>query len=149
MNIEQEICKRVSDVLKCLLTDVEIDGNWNVDGAEKGVGPKAGPRLEVSVSPRKYDGYTSRVAELDVTFEGAFPFADDVTFARTVEAYDTLVGRLEEWHGDISSVKRDLTVDGAFDPVGLRLSGGTMEIDRETKVRNFTQQITIKGRISK
>jgi len=54
------------------------------------------------VSPRKYDGYTSRIAEFQVSLETTFALADDADISRTLEAYELIVGRLERWHGDIN-----------------------------------------------
>jgi len=153
MNVEIELCVNLSTVFQSLLPGLEIEGNWAVDESYlKGVDTATTEKLEINVSPRKYDGYTSRMAEFSVSLEGEFSLADDASFARTTEVYELMVGKLDEWHGDITAVKRDLSVSEGngcrFDPVGFRLDGGNVEIDRDTKTRHITQQFTIKGRIS-
>jgi len=148
LNIETELCKAVVGVFQGVVNGVEIHGKWIPDEDFKGVDVYDGRRLDVSVSARKYDGYSSPMAEMSVTIEGAFSAEEDTSLAETVAAYDSVVGKLEEWHHDIASVKRDLSFSG-FSPVGLKVDGGPpIEIDRETKTRSFTQQFTIKGRIS-
>jgi len=159
MTIEKELCKAVVGVFQEMLNDVEIHGNWIPDDDIKGVDVYEGRRLDVNVSARKYDGYSSPMAEMSVTLEAEFAAEDDITLAETVSAYESVIGKLEEWHHDIAAVKRDLTLTNQlpttnqpttiFVPVGLKVDGGQpIEIDRETKTRSFTQQFTIKGRIS-
>jgi len=154
MNIETEICGELSRVFQTLLPGLEVEGNWLVDDDFlKGVESGKTEKMEISVSPRKYDGYTSRVAEFAVTIDTTFSLADDADLIRTVEAYELIVGKLEQWHADISAVKSDLYFNNeiehiGFDPVGFKIDGGNFDIDRETKTRHLTQQFTIKGRIT-
>ena len=147
-NVESRLCKAVCEVLQGLLTGATIRGNLVVDGSFKGVRPTVGPKIDVTVKPRRYDGFSSPMAEFDVTLDGAYPAAADTTLGRTIETYDAVVTRLDEYHHTLAPVKRDFTVDG-FTPVGFRLGGnGDIDIDPETKKRYFTLQFTIKGRIS-
>lgn len=148
MNIETEICKALATVFQGLLTDVEIRGNWLPDDGIKGAEVYAGKKLEINVGTRRYDGYSSPVAEFAVTLEGTFAAAEDTSLDETVYAYETTVGKLESWHHNLATVKTDLTIANLFTPVGLRLDGGSLDIDRDTKTRTFTQQFTLKGRIS-
>jgi len=148
MNIETELCKALSRVFQGRLDGLPVEGNWIADETYlKGVDAGETEKLEITVSPRKYEGYTSRIPEFSVTLEATLALSDDASLERTLGIYETIAGILEDWHENISSVKRDLTVASAFDPVGFRLDGGTFELDRETKSRNITQQFTIKGRI--
>ena len=50
MIIEQEICRRVAEVLQGLLPEVEVNGNWLPDpgGLPKGAGGWPGAKLTVS-----------------------------------------------------------------------------------------------------
>ena len=148
-NVETRICKAVCEVLQGLLTDAAIRGNIVVDGSFKGVQPTVGPTVEVTVKPRRYDGYSSPMAEIDVALDGSYPAASDTTLGRTLECYDAVATRLDEYHHTLAPVKRDFTVEG-FTPVGFKLGGdGDIYIDPDTKKRTFTLQFTLKGRISK
>lgn len=146
-NVEARLCKAVCTVLQGLLTDAAIRGNLVVDGSFKGVSPTVGPKLDVTVKPRSYDGYASPIAEINVILDGAYPAASDTTLARTVECYDIVATQLDAYHRCIATVKRDFTVEG-FTPVGFRLGGdGDIDIDPDTKKRYFNLKFTIKGRI--
>ena len=145
--VEQQLCKRLADVLQERLPGISIDGNWLPSATTpKGAEIWRGAKLDVTVGTRSYGEFTAKTAEMQVSLEGEFPVAADPSLDRSVAAYAEVVALLEEWHGDIAAVKRDLTLDG-FDPVGLRLAGGTFELDRDTKVRYYSQTFTVRGRI--
>ena len=151
MIIEQEICRRVAEVLQGLLPEAEVNGNWLPDpgGLPKGAGGWPGAKLTVSVGARAYPDYTAATATFAVSLEGEFPFAEDADLEKSVAAYGEIAARLEEWHADISAVKRDLTVDGGFGPTGLKLSGGDFDPDREAGKRYYSQSFELRGRIVK
>ena len=145
--IEQSLCKRLADVLQKRLPGVSIDGNWLPSATTpKGTEIWRGAKLDVTVGTRSYGEFTSKTAEMQVSLEGEFPVAADPSLNRSVAAYAAVVALIEEWHGSIAAVKRDLTLDG-FDPVGLRLAGGTFELDRETNVRYYSQTFAVRGRV--
>ena len=145
--VEQQLCKRLADLLQGRLPGISIDGNWLPSATvPKGAEIWRGAKLDVTVGTRSYGEFTSRTAEMEVKLDGEFPVAADPSLDRSVAAYAEVVALLEEWHGDIAAVKRDLSLDG-FDPVGLRLSGGTFELDRDTKVRYYSQTFAVRGRI--
>jgi len=146
--IEQQLCKRLADILQERLPGVSIDGNWLPSATTpKGAEIWRGAKLDVNVGTRSYGEFTAKTAEMQVSLEGEFPVAADPSLDRSVAAYAAVVALLEEWHGSIAAVKRDLTIDGDFYPVGLRLSGGTFELDRDTKVRYYSQTFAVRGRI--
>lgn len=153
--IEQQLCKRLADVLQERLPGISIDGNWLPSATTpKGAEVWRGAKLDVNVGTRSYGEFTSRTAEMEVRLEGEFPVAADPSLDRSVAAYAAVVALIEEWHGDIAAVKRDLTLHSAdstlstlFDPVGLRLAGGTFELDRDTKVRYYSQTFAVRGRV--
>lgn len=149
MSVEKGICTAVCRILDGMVLGAAIRGNLVADGAFKGVTKTLGPKIEVAVKPRRYDGYSSPMAEIGVTLYGAYPSTSDATLGRTMDCYDTVAARLDEYHRTIAAVKRDFTVDG-FTPVGFRLGGDDdgIEIDPDTKKRYFALQFTIKGRIS-
>ena len=145
--IEQQLCKRLADVLQERLPGISIDGNWLTSATTpKGAEIWRGAKLDVTVGTRSYGEFTSLTAEMEVRLEGEFPVAADPSLDRSVAAYAAVVALIEEWHGSIAAVKRDLSLDG-FDPVGLRLSGGTFELDRDTKVRYYSQTFAVRGRV--
>jgi len=174
MIIEQELCKALAAVFEGVLNGVSIDGNWipPKGGNPKGAEARKMVSLYIRVGSRNYTSYTTRVAEIMVSFEFKAALASDPNLSRSAEAYEATVGRLEDWQHDIEAVKRDLTIEAkardegedstlrlglnpspspAFDPVGLVLGGNAPEFDPkdEDENRTFTQTITIKGRISK
>lgn len=145
--VEQQLCKRLADILQERLPGISIDGNWLPSATTpKGADIWRGAKLDVTVGTRSYGEFTSRTAEMEVHLEGEFPVAADPTLDRSVAAYAAVVALIEEWHGSIAAAKRDLSLD-SFDPVGLRLAGGTFELDRETKVRYYSQTFAVRGRM--
>ena len=143
--VEQELCAKIVGILRARLPDVVVDGNW-LPMPTKGAVDERLSRLDVTVGPRSYGEFTSLTADMEVRLEGAIPVGADTTADRSIAAYSRIVELVEEWHGSIAAVKRDLTLDG-FDPVGLRLAGGTFELDRETKARYYSQTFAVRGRI--
>ena len=147
-NAETLLCEAVCKVFEGLLEGFSIRGNWTVDGSFRGAAKTVGPKLDVSVKPRRYQAYSSPMAEFDVSLEGSYPAAADTTLHRTVEAYELAAGYLDACHRSLDPVRRDFTLAG-FTPVGFRLGGnGDFDIDPENGRRFFTLQFTIKGRIS-
>ena len=145
--VEQQFCKRLADLLQERLPGVSIDGNWLPSATTpKGAEIWRGAKLDVSVGTRSYGEFTAKTAEMQVRLEGEFPVAADPSLDRAVAAYAAVVALIEEWHGSIAAVKRDLSLD-FFDPVGLRLAGGTFELDRDTKVRYYSQTFAVQGRM--
>ncbi len=145
--VEQQLCKRLAGVLQDRLPGISIDGNWLPSATPpKGAEIWRGAKLDVNVGTRSYGEFTSLTAEMEVRLEGEFPVAADQTLDRSVAAYGEVVALIEEWHGSIAAVKRDLALE-SFDPVGLRLAGGTFELDRDTKVRYYSQTFAVRGRI--
>ena len=144
--VEQELCAKIVGILRARLPDVVVDGNW-LPMPTKGAVDGRLSRLDVTVGPRSYGEFTSLTADMEVRLEGAIPVGADTTADRSIAAYSRIVELVEEWHGSIAAVKRDLTVDDSFNPVGLRLAGGTFELDREAKVRYYSQTFAVRGRV--
>ena len=143
--VEQELCTKIVRILQERLPDVVVDGNW-LPMPTKGAVDGRLSRLDVTVGPRSYGEFTSLTAEMAVMLEGTIPVGADTTADRSIAAYSRIVELVEEWHGSIAAVKRDLALD-SFDPVGLRLDGGTFELDRDTKVRHYSQTFAVRGRV--
>ena len=150
MNAERNICLAICRILDGLKLGAAIRGNLIADGSFKGVATALGPKIDVEVKPRRYDGYSSPMAEFGVTLNGEYTATSDATLARTMDCYDTVQARLDDYHRDFLAVKRDFTLEG-FTPVGFRLGGDDVGIliDTNSKKRYFTLQFTLKGRISK
>jgi len=151
MTFETELCRNLQTVFQTLLPGLEVDGNWLLDNDYiKGLDCGETEKMEITVSPRKYDSYTSSAAEFACSIDTTFSLASDADLSRTVEAYELIIGKLEQWQSDINAVKSDLSVSTSvlrFDPVGFRLDGGSFELDRETKTRQLLQQFTIRARL--
>ena len=167
--VEQELCAKIVGILRARLPDVVVDGNW-LPMPTKGAVDGRLSWLDVTVGLRSYGEFTSLTADMEVRLEGAIPVGADTTADRSIAAYSRIVELVEEWHGSIAAVKRDLTIGSEgvkecgsegvdsptpslthsptlFDPVGLRLAGGTFELDRETKVRYYSQTFAVRGRV--
>jgi len=147
MNIETEICGKIKTVFQGVLPGLKVVGNWMIDDyCFRNVDVGHVDKMEIVVSPRKYDGYTSRIAEFTCSLETTFTVASDADLSRSIELYDLIIGQIDLWHGDIGAVKRDLGFE-AFEPVGFRLDDGSFELDLDKKTRHIYSQFTVKGRI--
>ena len=178
MHIEEQLCKRLVDILKGIFTDagleIEVDGNWLVDefGGFKDVDSTgAGSKVYVTVSPRSYPEYTAKTAEMDVKLEADIRHDDSFDGRKVNEAYAKLIDLLDLWHDNFGEMKKSLVLVGSrsrtadvdnstvgleptttttiFDPCGLRLSGGQWDRTSDPKGWSLDQSFTIKGRINK
>ena len=165
--IEQEICKRVATAFKAVLPGFDVEGNFLPDetGTFKGMEVYSPGKLIVTVGARSYPAYTTLIATVRVELECEIPVEADASLERALAAFGAATALLEEWHGNLAAVKRDIGItpggagesgqvtpggageSGGFDPVGLRLSGGDFDLDRDDKTRRFSQSFEIKGRI--
>ena len=165
MHIEEQLCKRLVDILKGIFTDagleIEVDGNWLVDefGGFKDVDSTgAGSKLYVTVSPRSYPEYTAKTAEMDVKLEADIRHDDSFDGRKVNAAYAKLIDLLDLWHDDFEEMKKALAIQStptpstysySFDPCGLRLSGGQWDRTSDPKGWSLDQSFTIKGRIKR
>ena len=163
MHIEEQLCKRLVDILKGIFTDagleIEVDGNWLVDefGGFKDVDSTgAGSKVYVKVMPRSYPAYTAKTAEMDVKIEADFRHDDCPDGAKVNAAYAKLIDLLDLWHDDFGEMKKALAIQYthttytySFDPCGLRLSGGQWDRTSDPLGWSLDQSFTIKGRIKR
>lgn len=167
MHIEEQLCKRLVDILKGIFTDagleIEVDGNWLVDefGGFKDVDSTgAGSKVYVTVSPRSYPEYTAKTAEMDVKLEADIRHDDSFDGRKVNAAYAKLIDLLDLWHDDFDAMKSSLSIQQtnnqqpttnnySFDPCGLRLSGGQWDRTSDPKGWSLDQSFTIKGRIKR
>ena len=153
MLVEQELCKTIVEYLQSIFTtrgiEVEVDGNWLVDedGFKDVDETGAGSKVYVTVSPRTYETYTAKVAEFDVKIEADFRHDDSFDGAKVAVCYGRIIEMLDLWHDQIDAVKQALSIPEAFDPVGLRLSGGAWERTNDPRGWSFDQSFAVKGRI--
>ena len=169
MHIEEQLCKRLKDILNGIFTEagleIEVDGNWIVDefGGFKDVDSTgAGSRVYIKVMPRSYPEYTAKTAEMECRIEADFR-QDDCPDGRKVNAaYAKLIGILDLWHDDFDAMKKalaitpstsqpsqPLNISTSFDPCGLRLSGGQWDRTSDPTGWSLDQSFTIKGRIKR
>ena len=165
MHIEEQLCKRLVDILKGIFTDagleIEVDGNWIVDEFEgfKDVDSTgAGSKVYVKVMPRSYPEYTAKTAEMDVKLEADIRHDDSFDGRKVNAAYAKLIDLLDLWHDDFEEMKKALAIQStptpttytySFDPCGLRLSGGQWDRTSDPKGWSLDQSFTIKGRIKR
>ena len=150
MLVEQELCRKLVAIFRKALPGVDVQGNWLPadDGGFKGEPDVEGSVLKVRVSQRSYDSYTDRIAEFKVELEGTIRVEEDTDMTGTFVCCGKLLTVLSGWQNDIAAVKRDLTIEGHFDPVGYRMDpNGDLDIENETLTRKYNQSFTLKGRI--
>lgn len=155
MHIEEQLCKRLKDILNGIFTEagieIEVDGNWIVNefGGFKDVNSTgAGSRVYIKVMPRSYPDYTAKTAEMEVRIEADFRQDDCPDGAKVNAAYGKLIGLLDLWHDNFEKMKEALKLDN-FDPCGLRLSGGQWDRTSDPTGWSLDQSFTIKGRIKR
>ena len=155
MHIEEQLCKRIVDILNGIFTEagleIEVDGNWFVDesGGFKDVDSTgAGSRVYVKVMPRSYPEYTAKTAEMECRIEADFRHYDCPDGAKVNAAYAKLIDLLDLWHDNFNEMKTALKLDN-FDPCGLRLSGGQWDRTTDPLGWSLDQSFTIKGRIKR
>lgn len=153
MLVEQELCRKLVEIFRTALPpNVEVDGNWlpSEDGGFKGEPDVEGSVLKVRVSQRGYTSYTNKVAEFKVELEGTIRIEEDTDMSGTFISCGKILVILSGWQDDIAALKRDLTIESKFDPVGYLLgTDGDLDIEDKTLTRKYNQSFTIKGRISK
>ena len=165
MHIEEQLCKRLADILKNLFTEagleIEVDGNWLVDedGGFKDVDETgAGSKCYVKVMPRSYPEYTAKTAEMECRIEADFRHDDCPDGRKVNAAYAKLIDLLDLWHDDFEEMKKALSINSSlstlnsslsFDPCGLRLSGGQWDRTSDPLGWSLDQTFTIKGRIKR
>ena len=163
MHIEEQLCKRLVDILQGIFTDagleIEVDGNWLVDefGGFKDVDSTgAGSKVYVKVMPRSYPEYTAKTAGMECRIEADFRHDDCQDGAKVNAAYAKLIDLLDLWHDDFGEMKKALAIQStptnytySFDPCGLRLSGGQWDRTSDPKGWSLDQSFTIKGRIKR
>lgn len=152
MLVEQELCRKLVDIFSEALPGVDVEGNWlpSDDGGFKGEANISGSVLHIRVSPRSYDSFTDKIAEFKVELEGSIRVAEDTDGSGTFICCGKFLSVLFGWQDDIVAVKRDLSVEGHFNPVGFRMDpDGDLDIEKETLTRKYNQSFTLKGRISK
>ena len=151
MLVEQKLCRKLVDIFRAALPpNVEVEGNWlpSENGGFKGEPDVEGSVLKVRVSQRGYTSYTNKVAEFKVELDGTIRVEDDTDMSGTFVCCGKLITILSGWQDDIAAVKRDLTIEAKFDPVGYLLgTDGDLDIENENLTRKYNQSFTIKGRI--
>lgn len=151
MPVEIRLCRKLVEIFRAALPNVEVEGNWlpSEDGGFKGEPEISGSVLKIRVSPRSYDSFTDRIAEFKVGVDGSIRVEDDTDGHELFVCCSKILAVMSEWQDNIVAVKRDLSVEG-FSPVGYRMEAdGDLDIEEETLTRKYNQSFTIKGRISK
>ena len=152
MLVEQELCRKLVDIFRAALPGVAVEGNWlpSEDGGFNGEPDVEGSVLKVRVSQRGYTSYTNKVAEFKVELDGTIRIEEDTDMSGTFICCGKILGILSGWQDDIAALKRDLTIESKFDPVGYLLgTDGDLDIEDKNLTRKYNQSFTIKGRISK
>ncbi len=147
-SLEQAIVAKI-DALK--MASLKVDGVLTpvADGAVKGVeGADFAAFAKVAASLRAYETFSHTKADVAVRISLTIRVDLAPDGAALVEYTEPLQSLLDEWQLSIECVHDDLAVEG-FSPVGVRVDGGDIALDREAGVWRVEQALTVRGIVQK
>lgn len=152
--IEADIEAKIAAKLTAALDDesIQVLTAWGVatDGAIKAhEGADAHGYLTVKVAPRQYETFTIPKANFSVIIQLDMRAETDADGARIRSAASAMTGIIWAWQDSFLAVADDFAGIARFTPVGFRLDGGDVGVDRDTRVWTFTQNLTICGVVAK
>ena len=154
--IEQLVEKRIMEKLDAALKaanveGVEVVGAWqpSAAGTVKATESAALGYLTVKVNPREYDGYLTKGCALSCTVELDVRAESDANGASYLAITDALADVLFHWHDAVENVVADFSDIDGFDPVGFRLDGGEVGVDKTAAVWTYLHNFTLRGVITR
>lgn len=149
--IEQQVEKRVLDILSAALETAGVDGiaafgAWQVadEGAAKDVETAAdGGIMSVKVEPRQYATPTVPHATLAATVALTLRAETDPRGLSRLAIADALLSVLYSWQDSFAAFAADFSGIDGFRPCGFALSGGDVGLDRNAAAWTFSQSFTI------
>ena len=152
--IEADIEARLAEVLKKALGDETIQclTAWGVaaDGAVKAQeGADASGYLTIKVAPRQYETFTVPKANFTATIQLDLRAETDFDGARIKSAASAITSVIWAWQDSFLLFAGDFADIARFTPIGFRLDGGDVGIDRAARVWTFSQNLTICGVVAK
>lgn len=135
--IEKDLEKKISTKLESVLVQNSISnyqllGTWTCDNVVES--SKAGVIVTVKVRPRAYETYTIPTANITAEITVLARAEVDFNGMNYLEVTEKLFDVLHSWQKSIDQTVEDLTIEGKFDPAGLRLDGGDAGLDQQAKV---------------
>lgn len=112
-----------------------------VKGAE---GADFAALVKVAASLRAFETFSHSKADVAVRISLTIRVDLAPDGAALAEYAEPLQSLLDEWQLSIDRVHEDLAVDG-FRPVGVRVDGGDVSLDREAGVWRVEQALTVRG----
>ena len=147
-SLEQAVVAKIA-ALK--LAALKVDGTLApaADGEVKGTeGADFAAFAKVSASLGAFETFSHSKADVAVKIALSVRVElapDGAALAEYTEPLQTL---LDEWQLSIECVHDDLSVEG-FRPVGVRVDGGDISLDREAGVWRVEQTFTVRGIVQK
>lgn len=152
--IEQLVEKRIMEKIEAALaaanvSGIEVVGAWQVEDSKGIETADLGGIVAVRVNPREYQGYLTHDAALSCVVTLTVRAETDATSALRLAATDALTALLSRWHYVVEDVAADFAGIDGFDPVGFRLDGGDVGLDRASSAWNYSHNFTLRGVILK
>lgn len=146
--IERAVAAKVAALgLAALKVDCALSpaATGEVKGAE---GADFAAFAKIAASPRAFDTFSLPRADVSVRISLSVRVELAPDGAALAEYSEPLQALLDEWQLSIECVHDDFEVDG-FRPVGVRVDGGDVSLDREAGVWRVEQNLTVRGIVSK
>ena len=146
--IEQSLEQAVVAKIAALnLPALKVDGVLApaAEGAVKGAeGADFAAFAKVAASLRAFETFSHSKADVAIRISLSIRADLAPDGAALVEYTEPLQAILDEWQLSIDCVHEDLSVEG-FNPVGVRVDGGDVSLDREAGVWRVEQSLTVRG----
>lgn len=146
--IEQSLEQAVVAKIAALnLPALKVDGVLApaAEGAVKGAeGADFAALAKVAASLRAFETFSHSKADVAVRISLTIRVDLAPDGAALVEYTEPLQALLDEWQLSIDRVHEDLVVEG-FRPVGVRVDGGDISLDREAGAWRVEQSLTVRG----
>lgn len=147
MIAEKQIEKTLVDKLRSMFDDVYIAGSWQ-NTTLKDHEENQPVAIKVLTAPRLYQTHTMPTCDISISIVCAIRYDADPDGNKLVDIATGIMNMLQRWQHDINLVVDDFTVEGQFDPAGLRLDGGTPpSVDVKNGIWTLSQDLTIRGYI--
>lgn len=141
--IEDRIIARLDAALDAAGVAHQTIGAWSCDGVTED--KAAGVVVTVKVHPRAYETFTVPTANFSVDVNLLARADEDWDGADYLKTTDELFKILHGWQKSIDQTVEDFTIEGGFDPAGLRMDGGDAGLSQDSKIWTCTWSLTLYG----
>ena len=141
--IEKEIEDLIAEKIRALgINGLQVVTGWSVAPVET---DDAQILVDVRCAPRAYETYTTPAASFTVTISAVIRYELLPDLSATVAP---LIAICEGWQTEFEKAIIDFSFDD-FAPVGVMMTGGEIETNRDSGVWIWTQNLTLHGSIIK